>query len=146
MIRFIASEPILNPQNTYTIPKRWNPVFIGYGTIIEEDSEMEYLTIGEGTWIGHYVIIEAMNEMLTIGKQCVIANGVQIYTHDTSERTTKKGRKERGPVYIEDCVQIGAGAIILCGVRIGHNSIVGAGAVVTKKVPPNSIVKGVPAK
>ncbi|MOA49611.1 2,3,4,5-tetrahydropyridine-2,6-dicarboxylate N-acetyltransferase [compost metagenome] len=50
------------------------------------------------------------------------------------------------PVFIEDNVWIGEKAVILKGVRIGHNSIVAAGAVVTKNVPPFSIVAGVPAK
>ncbi len=48
--------------------------------------------------------------------------------------------------YIKKGVSIGSSSTILCGVTIGENSIVGAGAVVTKDVPPNSIVAGVPAK
>ena len=47
---------------------------------------------------------------------------------------------------VEDGVSIGANATILPGIRIGNSSIVGAGAVVTKDVPPNTLVKGVPAK
>lgn len=49
-------------------------------------------------------------------------------------------------MYIEDRVWIGLGAIILSGVRVGENSIIAAGAVVTKDVPKNSIVAGNPAK
>ena len=51
-----------------------------------------------------------------------------------------------GEVTLEDAVYIGTGANILPGISIGKNSIVGAGAVVTKDVPPNTTVKGVPAK
>jgi acetyltransferase-like isoleucine patch superfamily enzyme len=50
------------------------------------------------------------------------------------------------PVVLEDHVWVGAGAIILAGVRIGGRSIVGAGAVVTADVPPFSVVAGVPAR
>jgi len=50
------------------------------------------------------------------------------------------------PVIIEDYVYIGPRAIILPGVRIGYGAVVGAGAVVTKDVPPYAVVGGVPAK
>ena len=48
--------------------------------------------------------------------------------------------------FIENGASIGSSSTIMCGVRIGENAIVGAGAVVTKDVPPNSVVAGVPAK
>jgi acetyltransferase-like isoleucine patch superfamily enzyme len=54
--------------------------------------------------------------------------------------------KEKAPVVIEDNVFIGAHVIILKGVTIGENSIVGAGSVVTKSIPPNQIWAGNPAK
>ena len=52
----------------------------------------------------------------------------------------------KGPVVIESNVWIGEGSAILPGVRIGKNSIVGANSVVTKDIPPNSVVGGVPAR
>ena len=48
--------------------------------------------------------------------------------------------------FVKKGASIGSSATIICGVTIGENSIVGAGAVVTKNVPPNSVVAGVPAK
>jgi acetyltransferase-like isoleucine patch superfamily enzyme len=48
--------------------------------------------------------------------------------------------------YVKKGASIGSSATIMCGITIGENSIVGAGAVVTKDVPPNSVVAGVPAK
>lgn len=50
------------------------------------------------------------------------------------------------PVVIEDDVLIGANAVVLEGVRVGHNSVVAAGAVVTKDVPPSTVVAGQPAR
>jgi 2,3,4,5-tetrahydropyridine-2-carboxylate N-succinyltransferase/tetrahydrodipicolinate N-acetyltransferase len=50
------------------------------------------------------------------------------------------------PVVIEDDVLVGANAVILEGVRVGKGAIVAAGAVVTKDVPPYSVVAGIPAK
>lgn len=52
----------------------------------------------------------------------------------------------KGPVIIEDYATIGENCCILPGVTIGHNSVIGANAVVTKSVPPFSIVAGNPAK
>jgi acetyltransferase-like isoleucine patch superfamily enzyme len=48
--------------------------------------------------------------------------------------------------YVKKGASIGSSSTILCGVTIGENAIVGAGAVVTKDVPPNAVVAGVPAK
>ena len=58
----------------------------------------------------------------------------------------KRNIYSKGPVIIEDNVWIGDKATILAGVKIGFGSIVGANSVVTKDVPPYSIVGGVPAK
>jgi len=50
------------------------------------------------------------------------------------------------PIVIEDNVWLGGGAILLPGVRIGRNAVVGAGAVVPRNVPPNTVVVGNPAR
>ncbi len=63
---------------------------------------------------------------------------------------SRKGRRARLaralPVVIGDDVWIGGGCVILPGVTIGNNAVIGAGAVVTRDVPPNSVVVGVPAR
>ena len=58
----------------------------------------------------------------------------------------QQGFAEEKPIIIEDDVWIGANSIILGGVKIGNGAIIGAGAVVTKDVPPRAIVAGNPAK
>lgn len=83
------------------------------------------ITIGDGSQIGHKVTLATLNH--------------GIAPHD-------RGTLYPAPITIGVNVWIGASASILPGVTIGDNSIVGAGSVVTKDVPKNTIVAGVPAK
>ena len=103
--------------------------------------------IGKNVWIGPFCIIDATGG-LEIGDNVDISSGVMIFTHSTHLRALSGGKMHivRKGVRVESNVYIGSGAIILPGVTIGHHSIVAAGAVVTKNVPPFSIVAGVPAK
>ena len=110
--------------------------------------------IGEGTWIGSFCVIDAQGE-LKIGKGCGISRGVHIYTHSTAYNTLNEWKDNwarpniaKKPTEIEDYVYIGANATILMGCKIGHHSIIGAGAVVKEntEIPPYSLVVGVPAK
>lgn len=85
-----------------------------------------------------------------------VAAGVRFITHDVTddvinEQLKNSGRTERltekiGCIEIMDNVFVGADSIILYDVRIGPNAIIGAGSIVTKDIPPNSIAAGVPAK
>ena len=103
--------------------------------------------IGDYTRVGlHETIIGPV----TIGNNCCTGQGTIITAlihnfNDTNKRINEQGVSVK-PVYIEDDVMIGANASIMPGVRIGTHSIVAAGAVVTKDVPPHSLVAGVPAK
>lgn len=74
-----------------------------------------------------------------IGKHSAIASGCHVMTHDFS-------RKVHTDTWIGDYCLIGINAIILPGLRIGDHCVVGAGSVVTKDVPPHTIVAGNPAK
>lgn len=74
-----------------------------------------------------------------IGEESYIASGAIIFSHDYA-------RNLHEDTYIGKRCFIGANAIVMCGVRIGDEVIVGSGAIVTKDVPSNSIVAGNPAR
>lgn len=123
--------------------------------------------IGDGTKIGTFVEIQ---RGATIGKNCKISShtficeGVHIedncfighnvtFINDKYPRATNPdGTMQTDadwvcvPTYVKKGASIGSSATILCGVTIGENAIIGCGAVVTKDVPPNTIVAGVPAR
>ncbi|PQV64100.1 maltose O-acetyltransferase [Abditibacterium utsteinense] len=85
---------------------------------------------------------------IRIGENVLLAPGVQIYTahHPISPEERLTGRELGSPVTIGNNVWIGGNAIILPGVSIGDNSIIGAGSVVTKDVPANVIAAGNPCR
>jgi acetyltransferase-like isoleucine patch superfamily enzyme len=85
---------------------------------------------------------------LEIGECCSISTGVHVYTHDTVRWALSGGEHdaERAPVRIGDRSYIGSQAVVLKGVTIGDHCVVGAGALVTRDVPPFTIVDGVPAR
>ena len=103
--------------------------------------------IGDHTRIGlHNTIIGPV----TIGCHVNLAQGITVTALNHNFEDSDKRIDEQGvsttPVKIEDDIWIGANAVILPGVTIGNHSVVAAGAVVTKNVPPHSLVAGVPAK
>lgn len=103
--------------------------------------------IGDHTRIGlHNTIIGPV----TIGSHVNLAQGITVTALNHNFTDTEKRIDEQGvstsPVTIEDDIWIGANATILSGVKIGQHSVIAAGAVVTKDVPPHSLVAGVPAK
>ena len=91
--------------------------------------------IGEGTMIDMNAVLGAR---AIIGKNVHVGAGAVVAGVLEPPSAT--------PVIVEDNVLIGANAVILEGVRVGRNSVVAAGAVVTKDVPPDSVVAGSPAK
>jgi 2,3,4,5-tetrahydropyridine-2,6-dicarboxylate N-acetyltransferase len=91
--------------------------------------------IGEGTMIDMNAVIGGRGH---IGKNCHIGAGAVI--------AGVIEPPSAAPVVIEDEVLVGANAVILEGVTVGHGSVVAAGAVVTQDVPPNVVVAGTPAR
>ncbi len=122
-----------------------------------------YCDYGKNIFIGNDVIININctfvdNKPIHIGNQVLIASNVQIYTsaHPTSvEERLVQGWKEKGTTFfrtyalsveIQDHVWIGGGSIILPGVTIGENSVIGAGSVVNRSIPANCVAVGNPCR
>jgi hypothetical protein len=87
--------------------------------------------------------------LVEMGDWVAVASGVVFLTHDGGVfvfREEHPGMLRFGTIVIHDHVMIGQNAILLPGIQIGPNAIVAAGAVVTKDVPPGSIVGGSPAR
>jgi len=120
---------------------------IGRGSRIHIGARFFYLAnikIGRGTIIGDNIFLDGRDK-LTIGDHVDIASEVMIYNseHDIN---SEDFHAISASVQIGDYVFIGPRAVILPGVKIGKGAIVAAGAVVTKDVPENMIVGGVPAE
>lgn len=120
----------------------------GKGTSIYQNSYVYgNVKVGKNTWIGPFTILDG-SAKLTIGNNCSISSGVQIYTHNSVKWAVSKGKEEyeRKPVEIESYCFIGPNTIIKNDVKIGKHSIIGASSFVNKNVEPYSIVAGNPAK
>lgn len=88
--------------------------------------------------------------LITIGDRVTVTSGVVFLTHDGSTWLVRdeQGRRYQkfGPVTVGNEVFIGVNAIIMPGVSIGNRVVIAAGAVVTRDVPDDSVVAGVPAR
>jgi acetyltransferase-like isoleucine patch superfamily enzyme len=107
------------------------------------------LELGENSYISSFCVI-GVNEKIIIGNDVMIADCVSLRDTDHNFGRVDIPMCNQGmntaPIIIQDDVWIGHGAVITKGVTIQSGSIVAANAVVTKDVPPYSIVAGVPAK
>lgn len=122
--------------------------------------------VGDSTKIGSFVEIQKnasigarckisshtfVCEGVTIEDEVFIGHGV-LFTNDRHPRATTSGRLQTEadwkviPTVVRRGASIGSGAVILCGVTIGERAMIGAGAVVTRDVPPQAVVAGVPAR
>jgi acetyltransferase-like isoleucine patch superfamily enzyme len=106
------------------------------------------LTLGDFVFVGTGTEIDVADSV-TIGAHTLLAPGVFItdhtHAHARGERLDEQGSRS-SPVVIGSDVWLGVRSIVLSGVTIGDGAVVGAGAVVTKDIPPYAIVAGVPAR
>ena len=147
--------------------KNINNVRLGKDVKIFDFVNLYGCSIDDNTKIGTFVEIQ---KNASIGKNCKISShtficeGVYIednvfvghnvtFINDKHPRSVNEDETmqtesnwEVIETFVKKGASIGSSSTILCGVTIGENAIVGAGAVVTKDVPPNTIVAGVPAK
>jgi acetyltransferase-like isoleucine patch superfamily enzyme len=124
---------------------RW--AWIGHGSKIRvHEGEV---SIGAKTVIGQECTISAF-QLVSIGRECIIADRVMLIDFDHGATEVERPIRLQGiykrDVHVGHNVWIGYGACVLRGVIIGQNSIVGTSSVVTKDVPENAVVGGVPAR
>lgn len=134
----------------------------GMGENVEIDTPF-HCDHGNNIFLGNDVIIGINctfvdNAEIRIGNRVMIASNVQFYTSshpvlpqerlvsDWKEKGTTFFRTYARPIEIKDNVWIGGGSIILPGVTVGENSVIGAGSVVTRPIPANCVAVGNPCR
>jgi acetyltransferase-like isoleucine patch superfamily enzyme len=128
----------------------WNLVYIGKGVKIGAGVSIGSLVhISDSAVIGDGTLIEGsvhISRYSVIGKDCFIGPNAALTSDPFPPVRRKTGVAAwAGPV-LEDNVIVGANAVVRAGVRIGHGSVIGMGAVVLKDVPPEVVVVGSPAR
>lgn len=102
------------------------------------------LTVGAGLYLNQGASVVA-SRSITIGDRVRIGDHAAIHDSDYHPISADLPVRVK-PIFIEDDVWIGRSAVIMPGVRIGKGSVVAAGAIVTRSVPPHSLAAGVPAR
>jgi len=122
----------------------------GEGVVIRPPFRCEYgtrVTIGAGTF-ANYELLMLDVAPITIGAACQIATRVQLLTatHPIDPAARRAGWESGAPIVVGDNVWLGGGVIVCPGVTIGDDTVVGAGAVVTRDLPAGVVAAGAPAR
>lgn len=107
------------------------------------------MRIGERSLINGSVNIGSEPYLITIGRHCEVTGAVNLITHDGGVWVFREQHPDwdvMGPIVLKDNVYVGYGATIMPNVTLGPNTVVGAGAVVTKSFPGNQVICGIPAR
>jgi maltose O-acetyltransferase len=123
---------------------------VGEGTVIRPPLRVDYgshLRIGARTF-ANVGLVALDVAPITVGDDVQIGSNVQLLTptHPVAPRPRRDKWEAAEPVVIGDNVWLGSGAIVLPGVSIGENTVVGAGSVVTRDLPANVVAVGNPAR
>lgn len=123
-----------------------SPGFYSY-SYIEARNGSECIEIQNSTLIGNRFVVISKSR-IKIGSNCLIGNDVKLYDSDFHSLNIKRESKRcrSSPIDIGDNVFIGDNVIILKGVNVEDNSVIGAGSVVTKSIKEGEIYAGNPAK
>ena len=142
----VDGRPLIHPAGNIIIGNRcrFSAVMGGLELGTGPDGTLE---IGENTFINYGTSISAMQHV-KIGKNCNIGTYCMIMDNDFHRLEPERRYElpESGPITIEDNVWLGGRVIVLKGVTVGEGSVVAAGSIVTKDIPPRSIAVGSPAK
>jgi carbonic anhydrase/acetyltransferase-like protein (isoleucine patch superfamily) len=140
----IGDEVTLNSSNRGYHLNMYSPVKL------LTDRPGAVISIGERTRI-HGSCLHAYAS-ISIGRQCLIAANCQLtdgHGHDLSFEDVENRINTIGdcrPIVVEDCVWIGANCLVMPGVTIGRGTVIGAGSIVTKDIPPMVVAAGNPAQ
>lgn len=104
------------------------------------------ISIGKDCMISWGAKLDVSGGRIIIGDRCTITHGCIIISHDRAKKRIDPKDKGQGIVRVGNDVFIGVNSVVLRDVTIGDYSIVGAGSVVTKDVPPQVVVAGNPAR
>ncbi len=123
-------------------------VYLGHGAMLK-GYHRGRMIIGDDTWLGQGVFLHSAGD-LTVGRRVGVGPMVKIFTsfHQDPGRdgVLLEAPLTLAPVAIEDEADLGVGAVILPGVTVGRGAQIGAGAVVTRDVPPFTVAAGNPAR
>ena len=131
---------------------RWEKArYLGFGegtTIYDSSLVFGDVLVGEHTWIGPFTILDGSGGGLSIGSHCSISAGVQIYTHDTVNRSLSGGtaKIDTASTSIGSNCYIGPNTVISKGVTIGDNVVIGANSLVNKDIPSGKKAFGTPCR
>ena len=123
---------------------------VGEGVDIRPPLRVDYghnITIGDGSW-GNFGLTALDVAPIVIGQDVLIGPNCSLYTaiHPTEPGPRRAKWESAAPITLGDNVWLGGSVVVCPGVTIGENSIIGAGAVVTRDIPANSIAVGNPAR
>jgi maltose O-acetyltransferase len=123
---------------------------VGDGVVIRPTFRCDYgahITIGAGTFVNYDCVMLDV-AAITIGASCQSATCVQLLTatHPVDPGPRRAGWESGAPIVLGDNVWLGGGVIVCPGVTIGDDTVVGAGAVVTRDLPPGVVAVGNPAR
>jgi acetyltransferase-like isoleucine patch superfamily enzyme len=151
----IGRKAVIRPFTTiYAGNKIGNNFQTGQGASVREDN-----VIGNNVSVGTNAVLEFENkigndvrihslcflEMVTTGDHVFFGPNV-VFTDDPHPMLCPKYKECRGGVTVADLVKIGAGTVLCPGVKIGRNALVGAGSVVTRDIPEDTVAAGNPAR
>jgi maltose O-acetyltransferase len=123
---------------------------VGDGVVVNPALRCDYgtqITIGDRTFVNYDCVMLDVAP-ITIGAACQIATRVQLLTatHPIDPEPRRAGWEYGQPITIGDNVWLGGGVIVCPGVTIGHDTVVGAGSVVTRDLPAGVVATGAPAR
>jgi maltose O-acetyltransferase len=123
---------------------------VGEGVVVRPPFYCDYgshISIGAGTFVNYDCVLLDV-AAIRIGAACQLATRVQLLTatHPIDPGPRRVGWESAEPIEVADNVWLGGGAVVCPGVSIGEDTVVGAGAVVTRDLPAGVVAAGVPAR